>query len=102
MATVQDAANAYAEAEKHLRKAQKELEKIPATYKSLFDEGTLGFNKYRTLTTDIGVVVGKIASVEGAVMKKHDKDTKEAQKLGIDVGPALAADDIQIMDGGSR
>lgn len=102
MATVQDAATAYAETEKHIRLAQKSLAKVAATYKTLNDEQMLGFIEYRVNVAEINSLVGKIAAVEGAVMKKHGKDTKRAQALGIDVGPALPAEDIQVFDGGGR
>lgn len=102
MSTVQNAANAYAAAEKHLRLAQVELAKIPDTYKALSQEGAIGYLEYLTRTAKIKTLAGKIATVEGAVASNHDKDTKRAQALGIDVGPASGGDDIGILSGGGR
>lgn len=102
MSTVQNAATAYAEAEKHLRLAQTELNKIPETYKALSQDGTIGYLEYLANTAEIKALSGKIAAVEGVVAKKHSKDTKRAQALGIDAGPASGGDDIGIMSGGGR
>lgn len=104
MASVQNASTAYAEAEKHLRKAQKELEKIEATYRSVYDEGyeAFGFLTYRKHVASLKSVIGLIAEAELAVTLNHIEDTEKAKELGIDVGPATGGDDISIMSGGPR
>lgn len=104
MATVQDAATAYAEAEKHLRKAQKELAKIPETYKTIYEDPEIdfGYLEYRKRTANIASVIGVIAEGEYAVTLAHISDTEKAQELGIDVGPASGGDDIGILSGGPR
>lgn len=104
MTTVQDAATAYAAAEKHLRQAQKELNKIPTTYKEIYDDTSLdfGFLEYRKRTANILSISGMIAEVELAVTEAHISDTERATELGIDVGPASGGSDIGIFGGGPR
>lgn len=104
MATVQSAANAYAEAEKHLRKAQKELLKVHDTYKFVYEEDheDFGYLEYRKRVASLNAVIGFVAEAELAVTEQHISDTEKAQELGIDVGPASGGDDIGIMSGGPR
>lgn len=104
MATVQDAANAYAEAEKHLRKAQKELAKLPDTYKTVYEDPNhdFGYLEYRARAANIAAVIGLIAEAEYSVTLSHIEDTERAIELGIDVGPASGGDDINILGGGPR
>lgn len=102
MATIQNAANAYAAAEKHLRQAQKELLKIPATYKEVYEDGNIGYLESIERTASIKSIAGSIAAVELEVIWQHQSDTERADELGIDVGPASGGDDIGIMSGGPR
>lgn len=102
MATIQDAADAYANAEQHLRKAQVEILKVAATYKSLNKEGTIGGLEYMVRTATIKALAGQIAEAELAVVVNHADDTERAQELGIDVPAFSGGGDIGIMGGGGR
>lgn len=102
MTTVQDASDAYAAAEKHLRQAQKELLKIPATYKSVYEDGLIGYLESIERTASIKSIAGSIATAELEVIWQHQNDTERAQELGIDVGSASGGDDIGILSGGPR
>lgn len=104
MATVKDAATAYADAEKFLRKAQVELSKLTKTYKAIYEnpEHDFGYLEYRARSASIAAIIGLVAEAELAVTEAHIDDTERAQELGIDVGPASGGDDIGILSGGPR
>lgn len=102
MTTVQNAADAYAAAEQHLRKAQTELMKVCATYKELNKMNWIGGNEYMVRTATIKSLVGQIADAELAVVLHHSDDTERAQELGIDVPAFAGGGDIGIMSGGGR
>lgn len=102
MATVQDAATAYANAEKHLRLAQKELLTVNATYKTVHEEGSIGGIELLVRSATIKAIVGQIAEAELAVVLNHQGDTERAEELGIDLPAFGGAGDIGIMSGGGR
>lgn len=102
MANIQNAANAYAEAEKHLRLAQKELSKITPVYKEAHEEGLIGYLESIERTACIKSLMGFVADAELEVIINHQLDTERATELGIDVGPASGGSDIGIRSGGPR
>lgn len=102
MATVQDAATAYAAAEKHLRQAQKEIAKIAETYKSLNQEGIIGYLEMLSRSAAIKTVIGDVAAVEYLLVDLHIDDYERTLELDIDAGPASGGDDIGVRGGGPR
>jgi hypothetical protein len=101
---VQNGVEAYAAAEASLEAAHAALLLLPATYRSLYVNGTIGYLEANERGSAAMALAGQVSLGLNAVYQNHQKDTARATALGIDLPPppaTLAAGTIR-PDGGGR